>query len=274
MPYLTLNKAQIYYEIHGDGPETIVFSHGLLWSTKLFHKQIALFKNHFKCVVYDHRGQGKSEVTKAGYDMDNLATDAEELIRKLELAPCHFVGLSMGGFIAMRLAARKPDLVKSISLIETTADPEPNAFKYTLLNTIVKIFGVKAVTQKVMSIMFGKKFLTDPQRKDERKEWEKELEKNKKSIVKAVTGVIKRKGVFEELKDIECPALIMVGDLDVATVPAKSHRIKSQIKHSELVILKGAGHSSSIEEPNQVNRALKGFILGILQEEYSNKELE
>nr|MBX2843563.1 alpha/beta hydrolase [Flammeovirgaceae bacterium] len=174
--------------------------------------------------------------------------------------------------VAMRLAARKPELVKSITLIETTADPEPNAFKYSVLNTIVKLFGVKAVTKKVMAIMFGKKFLTDQLRKEEVKEWEQELEKNKKSIVKSVSGVIKRESIFDELKNIECPALIMVGDQDIATVPAKSHRIKSQIKHSDLVMIKGAGHSSSVEEPNQVNRAIKGFILGILQEDSAIKK--
>ena len=177
MPTLKINDCNIYYEIHGEGTETIVFSHGLLWSGKLFYKQVEYFKSAYKVVVYDHRGQGKSEVTPDGYDMDALSNDAAKLIESLKLGKVHFAGLSMGGFVAMRLAARRPDLIKSVILIETSAQPEPNKAKYTFLNTIVKLFGVNPVANAVMKIMFGDTFLNDSNRKEERDEWKNELRK-------------------------------------------------------------------------------------------------
>lgn len=267
MPYLRVNDADIYYDEFGAGPQTIVFSHGLLWSNLLFYKQIAVLKNNFRIIAYDHRGQGKSEVTKSGYDMDSLYEDAAQLIETLcPNEKVIFVGLSMGGFIGMRLAARKPHLVEKLILLETSCDPEPesNLSKYRTLNFLVKLFGVWAVSKSVMKIMFGKSFLTDPLRKAEKKFWINELNANKKTITKAVNGVIDRKGIDNELKFIICPTLVLVGDQDVATVPDKARKIQAYIKGSELKVLKGAGHTSAIEVPEQVNLAMMQF-LGMLK---------
>ncbi len=192
MPYLKIKDYNYYYEEHGQGSEILVFSHGLLWSSKMFQKQIAFFSKNFRIICYDHRGQGQSESTNTGYDMEAQYQDAVEIIEQLQLGKVHFLGLSMGGFIGMRLAARRPDLIKSLILLETSALPEPFAFKYNLLNFIVKVFGIWAVKKPVMKIMFGTDFLNDKERESEMIFWETELMSNKKNIVKAVQGVIDR----------------------------------------------------------------------------------
>ena len=263
MPTIKANGVELYYEIHGIGPETMVFSHGLLWSHKMFKAQVDYFKARYKCVVYDHRGQGQSEVTEGGYDMDNVYLDAVELIKALGLGPCHMVGLSMGGFVAMRIASRNFELLKSLILIETSAEDEPNKLKYNVLNGIVGLFGMKAVAARVMKIMFGATFLNDVTRADEVAYWRSELIANKKTITRAVTGVITRDGVMKELDNISIPTLIIVGDEDVATVPEKSKNIKLKIPQARLAIIKGAGHSSTIEEPYQVIDAIEVFLNGV-----------
>ncbi|TAH18697.1 MAG: alpha/beta hydrolase [Cytophagales bacterium] len=260
MPIINANGANLHYEITGNGKEIIVFSHGLLWSGEMFAEQVKYFQDRYTCITYDHRGQGKSEVTPTGYDMETVYQDAVALIEGLKIAPCHFAGLSMGGFVGMRIAARRPDLLKSVILMETTADAEPFAFKYKILNTIVGLFGVKSVTSKVMPIMFGKTFMTDSSRSKLRKEWTEKLQSNKKTITKAVTGVITRQSVFDEVSKINVPTLILVGDEDVATVPEKSQRLHSQIKNSKFILIKNAGHSSSVEEPMQINKAIENFL--------------
>src|SRR5262245_51346677 len=90
MPKLRINRAEIYYEDVGSGPQTIVFAHGLLWSCRMFDGQVAALKDCYRCVSFDFRGQGQSEVTRDGYDMDTLYEDAAALIETLNLAPCHF----------------------------------------------------------------------------------------------------------------------------------------------------------------------------------------
>ena len=260
MPTILVNGCNYHYEISGTGKETILFSHGLLWSGFLFHKQVEFLKNKYRVITYDHRGQGQTEVTKDGYEMDNLYKDAVQLIEKLALGAVHFVGLSMGGFVGMRLAARRPDLVKSLILLETSCQAEPNTFKYSILKSIVSFFGVRLVTQPVMNIMFGDTFLNDKSRKAEKKLFEDELNKNKKTIIRAVDGVIKRKGIEKELSNIVCPTLIMVGEEDKATIPEKARNIHKRIPQSTLVYIKNAGHSSSIEAPEAVNKAISDFL--------------
>ncbi len=148
MPYIKLNNCNYYYEIHGSGKETIVLSHGLLWSGRMFYKQTAHFKKKYSVITYDHRGQGKSEVTEDRNDMDQLYEDVIALLDHLKLKNVHFGGLSMGGFVAMRLAARRPDLVKSLILMETSSELEPNKFKYNILNYIVKATSINSFPLK------------------------------------------------------------------------------------------------------------------------------
>lgn len=257
MPHVDINGCNYYYEEYGNPAHpTILFSHGLLWSGKMFKSQVEFFKDRYHIVTYDHRGQGQSSVPATGYELDQLYEDAVVLIEKLNLKKVHFAGLSMGGFVGMRLAARRPDLVHSLILMETSAEKEPSTFSYSFLNTIVALFGVKAVVKPVMKIMFGDKFLKDPARKDEREFWISELLKNKKTITRAVRGIIRRDGAEEEIKKITCPVLILSGTQDRATVPAKMEFIHKHIPQSKLVHIEGGGHSSCIEEPGQVNTAM------------------
>ncbi|XWW44179.1 alpha/beta fold hydrolase [Fibrella sp. USSR17] len=278
--FKTKSGVALYYEIHepltGDPqPETIVFSHGLLWSGRMFAAQVAAFRQQYRVVTYDHRGQGQSSVPESGYDMDTVYGDAVALLEGLRLAPCHFAGLSMGGFVGMRLAARRPDLLRSLILMETTADPEPdeNKGKYRLLNNVVRWLGVWAVVGPVMKIMFSQSFLTSPNRTADRKTWEGELRKNSRTITRAVNGVIGRQGVRAELDRITLPTLIMVGDEDVATVPEKARRIHEKIARSLLVTIPRAGHSSSVEEPEAVNAAIASFLGGLPKQETGHSNL-
>ena len=260
MPKVRVNGVSLHYNITGKGKETIVFSHGLLFDHTMFENQIEILQEQYQCIAYDHRGQGNSQLTKNGYDMDNLAQDALGLLDALQIESCHFVGLSMGGFVGMRLAARHPERIKSLILLETSADIETHASNYTLLTWVVRLFGVKPVVNKVMNILFGQKFLYDSSRAEERKKWHEFMSSHKKSVVKAVQGVIERKAVLDELGKITTPTLVIVGDQDVATEPIHSQKIHEKIKDSQLVILGGAGHSSTIEEPEQVNQAIEGFL--------------
>jgi len=263
MPRLTANGCDLYYEDTGSGRESIVFAHGLLWSGRMYDDQVAALKGRLRCITFDFRGQGQSQITKSGYDMDDLTLDAGGLIERLGVAPCHFVGLSMGGFVGMRLAARRPELLRSLILLETSADPEPeaNVPRYRLLSFVARWLSMRLVAGKVMPIMFGRKFLTDPARSAQRDEWRGRLLANDKvGTSRATGGVISRKSIHEEIRKIQVPTLILCGDQDVATPPAKAKRIKAQIANSRLVVIPGAGHSSTIEEPAAVNAAILGFL--------------
>jgi 3-oxoadipate enol-lactonase len=83
---------------------------------------------------------------------------------------------------------------------------------------------------------------------------------DKINIAKAIEGVFSRQGVYQYLPSINTPTLIIVGDEDIATIPAKSRRINTAIKNSQLVVIPHAGHSSTIETPEAVTQALARFL--------------
>jgi 3-oxoadipate enol-lactonase len=263
MPYLNIKQAKIHYEESGSGPETIVFLHGLLMSGDMFRGQVEALSDRYRCITFDHRGQGKSEVSKTGYDMDSLTADAAELIRHLDCAPCHFAGLSMGGFVGTRLAIRHPELLQSLILMETTADPEPEQNKgpYRRLAFVGRWLSYRLVVNPVMKIMFGKTFLDDSGRSEIRAQWKKHIMSlSRTGTSRAAHGVIDREGIYDQLGQIETPTLILVGDEDVATPLPKSQRMHEAIKGSTLKVIPKAGHSASIEEPAAINAAIEEFL--------------
>ena len=124
MAKIKVNQVELYYHEVGTGKETLLFSHGYLMNHTMFEQQMAAFKDRFRCIAFDHRGHGRSEVPKSGYEMDNLVLDAICLIEALELGPVHFIGMSTGGFVGMRMAFRRPDLLQSLVLMNTSAEAE------------------------------------------------------------------------------------------------------------------------------------------------------
>jgi pimeloyl-ACP methyl ester carboxylesterase len=75
-----------------------------------------------------------------------------------------------------------------------------------------------------------------------------------------VSGVITRDGVTEQLDQIKVPTLIIVGEQDVALVPEKSKKMHAGIPNSKLVVIPGAGHTSTVEEPAAVTAAMEEFL--------------
>ena len=260
---MRINGADLHVEDTGGSGPAIVFSHGLLWSTTLWRFQVAAFRDSYRCIAWDHRGQGKSEVTESGYDMDTLAEDAAALIERLGATPAHFVGLSMGGFVGMRIAARRPELLRSLVLMETASDAEPwmNVPKYAAMNFLTRFLGVSPFVPAVMKIMFARPFREDPARAELRNGLIRELLCNDVTgMRRAVNGVINRKALGDrELALIELPTLVISGSEDSAVVPERSMRTASRIRGARFLRIPRAGHSSSIEEPEAVNQALRSF---------------
>jgi pimeloyl-ACP methyl ester carboxylesterase len=264
MATIDLDGTSLYYEDTGPGStgETIVFSHGLLWGTELFAPQIAALRDRYRCIAWDHRGQGKSAADhRACIGMELVWQDAVRLVEKLAGGAVHFCGLSMGGFVAMRMAARRPDLVRSLVLLETSSDPEPieNVARYRLLTKVTRLLGPKIVKHKVAPIMLGRTILGDKARRAELENFV-DLMSRRRDIWRAVNGVVDRAGVHDELARITAPTLVVVGDEDLATPKPKAERIAGAIAGAKLVTIPRAGHSSTVEEPALVTAAIKQFL--------------
>jgi len=263
MPHLEVNGARLHYEDTGAGDETIVFAHGLLWSGAMYRFQVDALRDRYRCVTFDFRGQGRSEVTRAGYDMETLADDAAALVERLGCAPCHFVGLSMGGFVGLRLAIRRPELLRSLVLLESAADAEPlhNRPRYAAMALVARFVGVAPLAEPVMRIMFGRAFLDDPARRELRDQMRRELlAVDRRGAMRATLGVIGRRSVEDRLGAIRVPTLVASGEADTAVVAARSRRTAERIPGARFVTLPRAGHTSSIEEPERVTETIARFL--------------
>jgi pimeloyl-ACP methyl ester carboxylesterase len=214
-------------------------------------------------VAVDWRGQGATPRARDGYDMDTLAGDAAAIIASLGVGAVHYVGLSMGGFVGMRLGARHPELIKSLTLVDTSADPEEPAaaLQDKFLALLFRAAGLGPVRRPVEKIMFGPAFLGDPRSAAVIDEWMSQVAKlDRAGVRQAVLGVANRTGVLDELAKISAPTLVVVGEHDKPTPVAKARRIQAGIAGSRLEIVPDCGHSSTIEQPDALTRLISAFL--------------
>ena len=263
MPKIALNGASIDYQLCGNGLETVVFAHGLLLNRRIFSDQLATLSGRYRCLAFDFRGHGQSSVPRTGYDLEQLEADTAGLIEAMKAVPCHFVGLSLGGIIGLRLAIRRPELLRSLVVLSATPDAEAPANKkqYRLLVLVALMFGLRVVVDRLMPVMFGRSFLSDPKRVELQRQWRQNLAANRRlGAARAVAAFLKREAVYDQLGSITTPTLIGVGEEDTAAAKGEARRILSRIEGSRLVEIPRAGHVVTIEGPGAVNGLLADFL--------------
>lgn len=270
MPLIHVNGADVHYTDTGapaDRPDApvVVFGHGVLFSGWMFTDQVEALKDEYRCVTVDWRSQGQSPAARDGHDMDTLTVDLVALLDQLGLDQVHYVGLSMGGFVGMRLAARHPERVLSLTLLNTTADPEnpKMAPRIKLLANVYRFVGIGPVRGQAEPLLFSSVSLSDPAfraRVDEWIGWLKEVDRA--GIRRALRGVVERLSVADELGRIKARTLVVVGAEDVSTPPERGEAIAAGIDGARLETLPDCGHSSTIEQPDVVTELLRKHLVG------------
>ncbi|ROS44224.1 alpha/beta fold hydrolase [Amycolatopsis thermoflava] len=261
---ITVNGARI--ACTDTGPRhapAVVFGHGLLFGGWMFGPQIAALRTRYRCVTLDWRGQGESPPSPGGYDMDTLTADALRLIERLGLAPVHWVGLSMGGFVGQRLAARHGEVLRSLTLLGTSACPEEarKAREYRRMARVQRVTGVRPLLPRIRPLLFGPAFLASPAARPVLTAWQRRVVRlDRTGLRQAVDGVADRPGVETELGRISVPTLIATGADDIATPPAEARRIADLVPAAELHLLAGCGHTSTLEQPARITELLEAFL--------------
>jgi 3-oxoadipate enol-lactonase len=265
MPLITVHGTGLYYEDTGGDGEPVLFLHGFLFDGRQFEAQIAALRGSHRCVTLDFRGQGRSAASPGGYQIEQLTADVVAVIRELGLAPLHLAGLSMGGFAGLRIAGRHPGLLRSLTLLNTSASAHApgKVLPHLVLTAVGRVTGVslRPVVSRVEAELYGAPFLSDPARDAERQQWRQRWARaDRAALAKTMLGIAFRPGVRDELAGIKVPVLIIAGGADTSLPPAQSRLIHSLIPGSRLVELPGVGHSSPIEDPAGVTKALTEFL--------------
>jgi pimeloyl-ACP methyl ester carboxylesterase len=232
----------------------------------MFQAQVEVLRERYRCVAIDWRGQGDTPAARSGYDMDTLTDDAVAVISALDVGPVHYVGLSMGGFVGQRLAARHGDLLRSLTLLDTSADREPlfTAVQDVALAGAYSLVGMRPLVPLVLPIMFGPTFRKDPVNKAAIADFVDGIARtDRKGLRRAVLAVALRKPVYEEIDRISVPTLVIVGADDAATKPDKARRIVARVRGARLEIVPECGHSSTVEQPAAVTALLDQFLASL-----------
>ena len=116
MPRQRVGDIEIYYEVHGTGPRTLVLIRGLGSNLLAWYAQIDVFSQHYKCVVFDNRGAGRTDKPDAPYSIKQMADDAAGLMDALGIRRAALLGISMGGMIAQEFAINHQEKLSCLIL--------------------------------------------------------------------------------------------------------------------------------------------------------------
>lgn len=263
MPKRMIRGCEYFVEEHGTGKETVVFIHGLFMSGRAWHNQVLALRSRYRCVEYDLRGHGRSASPRGGYDMDNMAEDLLQLIVTGKYGPCHLVGSAMGALIAMHVAIKRPELVRSLTLIAATAEAESEEQKrqFLLLALGVRSLGTGVFAGRLMNTIFAEHFRHDTDRKIQVDHWRNEFKKcDRIGVSQALRAYARRASIMDRVGRIRAPTLVLAGERDTVCPPPACQRLHEAISGSRFLLNQLAGHCPAVETPDSVNEALTGFL--------------
>ncbi|HLG75090.1 MAG TPA: alpha/beta fold hydrolase [Ktedonobacteraceae bacterium] len=256
--FLTVDGASIAYEVRGTGPETIVFAHSFPTGRHLFDAQLEAFQGHYRCIVLDWPGLGESRILDDSLTVDRLLQDLVILMQLTDAVPCHYVGVSMGGYFGLLLARRHSELLRSLTVI--SAGPQPEPVESLQVVKMLRHFGAQTLADMMLSLAFGHTFLTDPAREQQRMHWRQYLAGlDSQQAARLFLLLSKRPDLSGELAQLTVPIQILIGDQDASLKVEQMRRLYEPLPGAPFHVIAGAGHSSPVEEPQVVNTLLSQF---------------
>src|SRR5215467_8954183 len=255
---LKANGIEINYEKQGSGP-VVTMSHSLACNLHMWDEQAAALAGRYTVVRFDTRGHGQSSAPEGAYSLDQMGDDLKGLLDGLGIRETHFVGLSMGGMIGQVFALEYPAMIQSLALCDTTS-------RYPAAAAPIWADRIKTVEAKGMDPMVGptlERWFTAPFRARETAMMQKVGAMIGSTPPQGYVGcchAIPKIDVTDRLKELRCPALIIVGEEDPGTPVEMAREIHAALPGSQLAILRSASHLSNVEQPEEFNRALLGFL--------------
>jgi 3-oxoadipate enol-lactonase len=248
MPTIKLNDINLYYEFKGnpDGP-TVVFVNGLLTDNSSWNGHLPHFADHYRCLVYDCRGQGGSDKPDQVYETHQHALDLAALVAALDIPRACYVGLSNGGAACLDFAADQPQRVAA--LVVSGAYAHADTGVRVKLNAWVRAMecgGSPLRFDVATPWVWGVHFL-DQQYEALLPYREKGATLPTAPVANLVKGAMIH-DVREKLGQIQAPTLVIVGEDDVLTPPKLARAIVAAIPGAQLHVMPDLGHAAALED--------------------------
>jgi 3-oxoadipate enol-lactonase len=262
MPELKINGAKIYYEEKGSGQPLVLIS-GLGSNGGAWAPVIEMLSQAYRCITFDARGTGRSDVTDGPYSIDSLADDTVALIEQLNLHRAHVVGWSMGASILQSMLIRHPQVL--IRAVLLNAFPNYTPLQQAWLDasmalresdidrTAIAAFGMSwGLTLRILSdhqrtLSLASIAVTDPF-------------PTSNAGFKAQAEGLRSYDARPFLSSVRTPTLVLAGAEDILTPVSQSIEIARLIPGSELKVLPRGGHRMVVEYPDDTISAVCDFL--------------
>jgi pimeloyl-ACP methyl ester carboxylesterase len=259
------------YDIRGEG-ENLLLINGIGAARESWALQIGDLAAKFRCVTFDNRGVGDSEISAGPYTTRQLADDAARLMRTLKIDRAHVMGVSMGGAIAQELAINHPELVDRLAIV-CSWEACDNYLRrcFSVMREMALSEGPKGPewvnsVQRFLSLIgFAREDFADSYKMIT------DLEEAVRAAVADGRG--QRFEAFVAQADaclshdtrgrvqaIKAPTLILAGDLDSFTPLPLSEALARDIPGATFEIMHGCGHVMFYERPTDFNARIVKFL--------------
>lgn len=255
---LRANGIEIGCDVQGpEGRPWVVMIHGFPFTRATWSRQAAVLAADFRVLTYDLRGLGESDLGPAPQPLEAYVDDLLELMHAVGAERAALVGLSMGGYIALRAVERAPEHFWAVVLADTRAEADSDEGK------LARAAGIKTLHaggQRAFVAGFLPKLLRHPDSEAGRALAELMLGNDPAGMANALAAMQGRTDSTRALPSFTLPTLVIVGEADALTPPEMSRTIAARIPGARLEILPGAGHVSNLEAPEAFDKLLLGFL--------------
>jgi 3-oxoadipate enol-lactonase len=255
MTSLAVSGGRIRYDVHGQGPNTIVFAHGAGGNHLSWWQQVPYFRQRYRCVTFDHRGFALSD-DESGEGRTAFRRDLEELMDALEIESAVLVGQSMGGFSVLPYAVAHPERVRGLLMADTFLGIWDEELLAEMQAAVQNAMGQAAAGAQTS--MLGPDFVANNPNGvflyQQLRELTPPLDPN-------MTWTSRDGAVLPEaLTALTMPVVFLAGDLD-AIIPARLiERASQYVPGARYVGVPNAGHSVYWELPDQFNAILDQLL--------------
>jgi pimeloyl-ACP methyl ester carboxylesterase len=259
MDIAELSDCRLRYERAGSGPP-LVFVHGYGLDHRLWDPQFASFAATHEVVRYDLRGYGASSgPLENGYTHGG---DLVALLDHLDIERATFVGLSMGGQVALELGVLHPERVERLVLVDSfLADYEFSDAWIGMWKALHKLAESRGIATAKETWQEGMLFSVS-ERKPQAAELLHAMMDDWSGWHLAQPAHYPYVSISPRLSEVSAETLIVVGELDLPDFLAIAERVDERVPASRRVVVPGAGHVPNLEDPARFDELLGAFLRG------------
>lgn len=266
MPFHHVDNIRLYYELLGEGEQTIVFLNGVMMSTESWLFQTPEFSKRYRVLLHDFRGQGRSSGPDEPYTFDQHCQELKSLLDALGIRQAHFIGTSYGSEVGMMFAVNHPEYIQSLTICAGVS--ESNALLRAHIDSwcVAARHAIEHNTKddfmfSCAPLNYSAGFLEqNPGFVAERAKMVAQLPDSWFASLIRLCECFNTFDITAQLHRIKAPVLLISGSEDILKGPPFAALMKAQMPHAESLIVMGAGHAMVIEKAAEFNSLVMGFI--------------